>query len=270
MRYQLQGQQKPATFSWAGTDEDGSRTLGNWARQIRWSNYSGRIKKKISNEPVVAEKASLVEIPPAQETTKPEKVATPTLPKLPALSKSPETSKLPETPKLPDTQKAPETPKITLPDSGKAKSTLQIPKFEALKGGPKEEQKPVSKLEEKEDKPFTADDLRATWKQYAETRKIYQAEYYLLSQEVEIRSNQVVVHLHNSFQETLINTIKADALSFLREKLENNSIQLIGELTAIDDSKKVIYTNKEKFDHLAEKNPKLKELKERLGLDTEF
>jgi DNA polymerase-3 subunit gamma/tau len=79
----------------------------------------------------------------------------------------------------------------------------------------------------------------------------------------------VIVHLHNHFQETLINTIKVDILTFLREKLANTSIQLMGEHTAVDD-KKVIYTNREKFDHLAEKNPKLKDLKERLGLDTDF
>jgi DNA polymerase-3 subunit gamma/tau len=35
-------------------------------------------------------------------------------------------------------------------------------------------------------------------------------------------------------------------------------------------SKKVMYTNKEKFDYLAEKNPALKDLKERLGLDMDF
>jgi hypothetical protein len=175
-----------------------------------------------------------------------------------------------EKPATPIIPKLPETPKITLPDSGKAKSTLQIPKLNNIKGVSTEEKKPVSKLDEKEDKPFTPEELRAVWKQFAETRKLYQAEYYLLSQEVEIRGNQVIVHLHNSFQDTLINTIKSDALTFLREKLENNSILLVGELTAIDDSKKVIYTNKEKFEHLAEKNPKLKELKDRLGLDTEF
>lgn len=79
----------------------------------------------------------------------------------------------------------------------------------------------------------------------------------------------MVVHLHNSFQDTLINTIKSDALAFLREKLSNNSIQLFGELRASDE-KKVIYTNREKFEHLAEKNPNLKVLKERLGLDTDF
>jgi len=36
------------------------------------------------------------------------------------------------------------------------------------------------------------------------------------------------------------------------------------------DTKKVIYTNREKFEHLAEKNPNLLELKERLGLDPDF
>ena len=35
-------------------------------------------------------------------------------------------------------------------------------------------------------------------------------------------------------------------------------------------SKKVAYTNKEKFDHLAEKNPVLNQLKEKFGLDADF
>ncbi len=111
--------------------------------------------------------------------------------------------------------------------------------------------------------------MRAVWKEFAETRKLYQAEYHLLSQEIEIRNNQIIVHLHNSFQDTLINTIKSDTLTFLRDTLNNNTIQLMGELTESDE-KKVIYTNREKFEHLAEKNPNLKILKERLGLDTDF
>lgn len=146
---------------------------------------------------------------------------------------------------------------------------MQIPKLNSLKAGIKDEPIVKVSIEEKEDQPFTPDQLRAVWKEFAETRKLYQAEYYLLSQEIEIRENQVVVHLHNSFQDTLINTIKSDALAFLRERLNNNSIQLFGELRASDE-KKVIYTNREKFEHLAEKNPNLKLLKDRLGLDTEF
>jgi DNA polymerase-3 subunit gamma/tau len=91
----------------------------------------------------------------------------------------------------------------------------------------------------------------------------------LLTQEIEIKGNQVVVHLHNPIQETLLATLKSDLLTFLREKLNNSAIQLAGELHT-DDEKKVLYTNRDKFDHLVEKNPSLKDLKERLGLDMDF
>lgn len=146
---------------------------------------------------------------------------------------------------------------------------MQIPKLHTLKGSSKELAEKLPEPEKKTDLPYTQDQLRAVWKEFAESRKIYQAEYHLLSQEIEIRDNHVIVYLHNTFQETLIKTIKVDILSFLRDRLNNNSIQLTGELSATDE-KKVIYTNREKFEHLAEKNPKLKDLKERLGLDTDF
>ena len=37
-----------------------------------------------------------------------------------------------------------------------------------------------------------------------------------------------------------------------------------------EEGKKVYYTPREKFDYLVEKNPILKELKDRLGLDTDY
>lgn len=98
---------------------------------------------------------------------------------------------------------------------------------------------------------------------------MYQAEYHLLTQEIEVKNNLVIVHLHNPVQETLLATLKSDLLAFLREKLNNSAIQLMGELKTHNE-KKVLYTNRDKFDHLVEKNPTLKDLKERLGLDTDF
>lgn len=67
----------------------------------------------------------------------------------------------------------------------------------------------------------------------------------------------------------MLNNIKVELTGFLREKLKNTSIQVAGNLQT-GEEKKVIYTNREKFDFLAEKNPMLKELKDRLGLDTDF
>jgi hypothetical protein len=78
-----------------------------------------------------------------------------------------------------------------------------------------------------------------------------------------------VVTLLSPVHETMLNNIKSELSAFLREKLQNSTISVMGELIGADE-KKVIYTNREKFDYLAEKNPLLKELKDRLGLDTDF
>lgn len=119
------------------------------------------------------------------------------------------------------------------------------------------------------DQPFTEDQLRAAWMEFAEQRKKFQAEFQMLSAPYELRDRQVVVTLLSPVHETMLNNIKSEITSFLREKLQNTSLQVTGDLKGADE-KKVIYTNREKFDYLADKNPVLKELKERLGLDTDF
>jgi hypothetical protein len=116
---------------------------------------------------------------------------------------------------------------------------------------------------------FTEEQLREAWTAYAEQRKKFQAEYQLLSQPYTLEGNFIVVDLFSSVHETMLNNIKSELTGFLRERLRNTSIQITGRLQT-GEEKKVIYTNREKFDFLAEKNPMLKELKERLGLDTDF
>lgn len=119
------------------------------------------------------------------------------------------------------------------------------------------------------DEPFSETQLKNTWNEFAEQRKKYQAEYQLLTQEFEMKENQVIVHLHNPVQEGILNNIRSELGTFLREKLRNSSIQVRGELKE-GEEKKIRYTNREKFDYLIEKNPLLGELKDRLGLDTDF
>ena len=119
------------------------------------------------------------------------------------------------------------------------------------------------------DTPFTLEQLRTAWMEFAETRKKFQAEYQMLSQPYELRDKVIVVTLLSPVHETMLNNIKSEISAFVREKLKNNLIQVTGELKTTEE-RKVIYTNREKFDYLAEKNPLLKELKDRLGLDTDF
>ena len=178
-------------------------------------------------------------------------------------------SLFPELPS-PKQNKLPEPILNTEPAKQVKTSTPKISDLKSvLKGGVKKEATgPV--VEKKSSKPFTQEQLKAAWDKFAETKKPYVATYHLLSQGFEFRDTKVIVPLHNHFQETLLDEMKLDLLTFLREQLSNDSIQLGGEIKTVADDKKVLYTNREKFDHLIEKNPIVKELKDRFGLDTDF
>lgn len=95
------------------------------------------------------------------------------------------------------------------------------------------------------------------------------AEYHLLKQEFSFQNNVISLFLTNPIEEPLLQSIKSDLLAFLRNRIGNNALQLEGVMQE-HQTRKIAYTNKEKFEHLAEKNPALYELKEKLGLDPDF
>jgi hypothetical protein len=137
-----------------------------------------------------------------------------------------------------------------------------------LKTDPKAEEKTAT-VEKILSDEFTAEQLDKFWKEFAEQRRKFQAEFQMLSQPYQLRNKEIVVNLLSPVHETMLANIKVELTTFLRERLRNSSIQVVGQLTTSDD-KKVIYTNKDKFEFLADKNPILKEMKDRLGLDTDF
>lgn len=116
---------------------------------------------------------------------------------------------------------------------------------------------------------FTEEQLRSAWEEFAEQRRKFQAEYQLLAQPYILLDNRVIIHLLSPVQETMLNNIKSELTTHLRDRLKNSTMLVVGELTETDD-KKMMYTSRDKFEFLLEKNPVLKELKERLGLDTDF
>ncbi len=116
---------------------------------------------------------------------------------------------------------------------------------------------------------FTEEQLRSAWEEFAEQRKKFQAEYQLLAQPYMLLDNRVIIHLLSPVQDTMLNNIKSELTTHLRVRLKNSAILVVGELTETDD-KKMMYTSRDKFEFLLERNPVLKELKERLGLDTDF
>jgi DNA polymerase-3 subunit gamma/tau len=111
--------------------------------------------------------------------------------------------------------------------------------------------------------------LREAWAEYARLRKDQVAEFHLLSREVDVNGSIVTVALANSIEEPLLQSMMTDLVSYLRNRLSNNTIKVESVMQEAD-VKRMAYTNKEKFDLLVEKNPILAELKERFGLDPDF
>ncbi len=95
------------------------------------------------------------------------------------------------------------------------------------------------------------------------------AEFHLLSREVDLNGSIVTVALANTVEEPLLQSMMTDLVTYLRNRLSNPTIKVESVMKEMD-VKKMAYTNKEKFDLLVGKNPMLKELKDRLGLDTDF
>jgi DNA polymerase-3 subunit gamma/tau len=100
-------------------------------------------------------------------------------------------------------------------------------------------------------------------------RKNQLAEYHLLKRDFVLKENQIVISLTNPIEEPILQGIRTSLIAYLRDKLGNSSLLVTGFLEKIESSR-AIYTNKEKFEHLAEKNPQLKDLQDRFGLDPDF
>ncbi len=111
--------------------------------------------------------------------------------------------------------------------------------------------------------------LKEVWNDYAEQRKDQIAEYQILKREFRYEHPTVMVLLTNPVEETLLENFRRDLIQFLRDRLKNSELT-IDSLLKEAAGKKIIYTSKEKFEHLAEKNPTLHELKDRLGLDWDY
>jgi hypothetical protein len=155
------------------------------------------------------------------------------------------------------------------PETVKPKSTPKTLKLTDLLKTDKKQEEAQAAAEKVMSEVYTEKQLRDAWEEFAAKRKHLQAEYQMLSQAYELKDHQIIVTLLSPVHESMLNNIKMELAAFLKEKVKNTSISITGVLTESDD-KKVIYTNRDKFDYLAEKNPILKELKDRLGLDTDF
>ena len=120
--------------------------------------------------------------------------------------------------------------------------------------------------------PFTQEDLKSYWNEFASSLKVDFPHLFttLTSREPVLKENwQIELEIDNRILEEELSLKKEDLLDFLKQKLNNFQITL---KIRIQENQKELkpYTDKEKFEKMAEKNPALNKLKEQLDLDIEY
>lgn len=116
--------------------------------------------------------------------------------------------------------------------------------------------------------PFTQEELVDKWRKFAYSIKMRDLDLYsTLSANDPILKDgwRIELPIYNSAQEADINNKKADLLGYLRKQLKNTVLDLD---LVIDKSKapKGVFTEKDKYKKLVEKNPKVDELRKKFGL----
>jgi len=85
-----------------------------------------------------------------------------------------------------------------------------------------------------------------------------------------ISETQIQIQLNSESQrKDLQEKIQSSLLGFLKDELNNFSIELTIEITEDIKTENLIYTESDKFKYLSEKNPELESLKKKFNLDFE-
>jgi DNA polymerase III subunit gamma/tau len=118
---------------------------------------------------------------------------------------------------------------------------------------------------------FTAEQLNDAWNDYAQlwnAKKKPQFFTTLTTNKPQLKENfNIDFEVDNTVQEDDFRTNLADLRGFLSERLQNYSINITCKVSKTTDNQRKPYTNTEKFNKMAEKNPELMAMKKQFDLD---
>lgn len=121
-------------------------------------------------------------------------------------------------------------------------------------------------------KNFTQQELETAWKksveQLQQQNKLSSFAYAALTRNNPVLKENFFIELEldNEAAEKALDVEKLDFLEVLRKELQNTELQLTTVINYVADIKK-LYTQREKFMHMAEKNPSINKLRQQLDLE---
>ena len=137
-----------------------------------------------------------------------------------------------------------------------------------------EEQEKEEKTTEKRNEELKKEDLQEVWKEYIVLQKEKGKANFATTLDMNepnlLSDFKIEVLISNKSQEVVIEKEKIDLHEFLRNKLQNDFIEITTKIQEKTAEERVPYTNKDKYEQMAKENTNLKNLKEKLGLDFDF
>ena len=145
----------------------------------------------------------------------------------------------------------------------KRKGTIRI-KPEVEKGK-------ANKVLDYGNEPIQQGMLSEKWEEYATKIKQTSGGFsssILVNCEPKLKEDNKTVHIifRNETNELEFSKMSLNLLEYLKSKLKNSHIEFTTEVNQVK-AKKVLYTNRDKFDHLAKAEPKLLDWAAKLGLE---
>lgn len=162
--------------------------------------------------------------------------------------------------------------------SGKKNSSLSI--SAVMKDMERQENEPAEPLQEKENSlpkkeegpqsVFTEHELKTALAEYSNQRHIKTAIRSMLQAQLPkiIDKNTLEITVDNNIQQGYFNDEQKELVPWLRKKLDNFALRFEVKMSENVQTKK-LYMPEEKFKHMAEKNPNLLYLREKLNTDLE-
>ncbi|WP_259016702.1 DNA polymerase III subunit gamma/tau [Emticicia fluvialis] len=120
----------------------------------------------------------------------------------------------------------------------------------------------------RQNKEFTVEQLRQELHRFADSQNKSTLEV-MLKRDFDLQGTMLKLRLDNQVQMDLLTGIKQDLAEYLRKQLQNYTIQIYAEIVESQIERRP-YTAQEKFEFLANKNPALWELKDKLGMELVF
>lgn len=122
-----------------------------------------------------------------------------------------------------------------------------------------------------DDKELTEELIKPHWDAYLEANKekLPVLKLNALKNKYSVQGNEISLTLSNPLEADAVEEIQVNFVSYLKQKLGVSTLFLKKQVnTQIAQERP--YTPSEKLQHMIEKNPALKELTDKLGLDTDF